>query len=126
MPAADRSRKSVFVPALVDGAQLQFRAYTQRSGRGYDNWYIRCPHHDDCGKTRGCFPAATRQWGDIEPVAYLHAWLAVSDPSGRATHSTLRPTPAQVTAYAQAHSAELTELVRQMRVQVPPPSAGAA
>ena len=69
----------------------------------------------DCYKTRGCFEEATKRFGDIEPLAYLHAWIPLQamqrKGSQRATHRQADPSDAEVAAYAEKHRAELQAIV---------------
>jgi hypothetical protein len=90
----------------------------------------RCPHahaghsqagQPPCGKKRGVGPGQTRTHGDLEPYAFLGAWLqAASRMPDRATHMAHTPTQAQVTAYmrgqgwtASAQAARLPQMAAQ-------------
>ena len=82
----------------------------------YVNWILKCPRHGaKCLKKRHVNVANTRHRGDIEPVAYLHAWVP-HDPEHGKTHSNrcCNPSQEEANAYADARSAELRGIVDRM------------
>ena len=70
---------------------------------------VTCPLHGDkeiaCKKTRafGVREGAASGLGDLEPYAFLGAWLAAGDSCGdAAAHKRHAPTPTQVRWYVES------------------------
>ena len=100
-----------FVPSLL-GAQVRYDPYRTPAGKYAPNWMLKCPTHNACFKTRQQVDAHTASHGDIEPLAFLHAWITcVPAPGPTDTHRSKKPTAEQTAAFAGAHGAELQELV---------------
>jgi hypothetical protein len=76
--------------------------------RAYSNWRFVCPHHPDCQRTLGFGVANTRNHGNLEPLAFLHAWRDV--PPGPRGHRKTHPEQEAVTAFYHDHLAELQAL----------------
>ena len=61
------------------------KAYLEtKTGKVFDTWFLKCPNHPDCSRTRRVVPAHTRTHGDVEPLAFLDAWKDIdgsADPS---------------------------------------------
>jgi len=106
-----------FKPGLDGATILCMRYHDKRAGRHYRNWIIKCPRHAGCFKKRLIIDANVSHLGDIEPPAYLHAWLSV-EPKAGANHSARSSNPKvdQVIAYATGRKAELEELVDRLLV----------
>jgi hypothetical protein len=51
------------------------RAYRDKlTGKVFDTWFVKCPNHDKCSRTRRVVPAHMRVYGELEPLAFLDAW----------------------------------------------------
>jgi len=100
----------------LDGAEVSYDPYINpRTGVEYPNWILWCPRpgHEQCHKSRGTTIDCTRRHGDIEPLAYLHAWIPKDPPNAGDTHRSrgCNPSTAEVDAYVEAHRDELQRLV---------------
>ena len=112
-PQGRRLGQGVFYDGLL-GARLQCNPYTKPSGGGYPNYTIYCtdPTHPGCGKTKGRVPSNMKRWGEMEPLAFLHCWLAIRDPVKK--HNLCDPSPEQVDAFVAGHLEELQDLLARM------------
>jgi len=75
------------------------------------NWQIRCvnrEHGKACHKTRFVNESSTANFGDWEPLAYLHEWTSTPAEPGK-SHGRTNPDPDRVVAYATRHSEALKE-----------------
>ena len=87
-----------YLPAHGGGGCVHFERYDGGpNGRPYENWILKCPHHEGCEKTRGCGINMTQHYGELEPLAFLHAWRDMTVPPGK-KHRHLNPTREQVDA----------------------------
>ena len=93
--------------------------YSTPAGLDGTNWILLCPvHGDPCRKTRKVCEAHSRRHGEIEPLAYVHAWIPCAVPADappKATHQGQFPTQEMVDAFAMAHRAELEVVVAQAK-----------
>ena len=89
---ADRGPRIAAEEIVIDGAPLR---------RYPDRYWIRCQHHEDCQKYRGCGPAQCRNFGDQEPIGFLGAWhrLGAACPDARTHVHAVRPRLDQVEAF---------------------------
>ena len=64
---------------------------------------MKCPTNAWCnGRTRGCVPKHMARFGEVEPVAWLHAWGRMPcTPDTR--HSRGSPTDEAVAAFMAEH-----------------------
>ena len=115
-PAPPKVR-GVWLPALME-AEITYREYVAPDGKLYKNYKIRCPCHDNCFKTRGEYARSTRRHGHTEPLAFLHAWIPLSDPDGIKRHTAMNPTDEAVSAVATAHASALQGLYNACRALV--------
>ena len=91
--ARRQPKRRDYAPA-IGGGFCFYEAYAGgSSGNAYDKWIMTCPRHEHCQKTRGVGAFSTRRHGELEPLAFLHAWRDMDVTPGR-TH--LRCTPTQV------------------------------
>ena len=103
----------VWHDALFENTKVQYTAYTApHTTIVYKNYIIKGP--DSVGvvrsKTRGRTAEYTARHGDIEPLAFLHAWL-LRDHSDRETRRRGNdPTNAEVDAIVERHGDALREL----------------
>ena len=98
--------------AALDGAEIKYDIWTNKQGVAHPNWIIACPFHHPCIKSRKDIPAHRAVHGELECLAYLHAWLPIpiDTTKANATHRQEDPSPAQVAAYFEAHRDELQAL----------------
>jgi len=98
-----------FKPALC-GTEISYKAYPKPNGKGYyRNYIIKCPCNPGCHKTRGRCEQFMRVHGEVEPLAWLHAWLFVSVPEGR-QHNKEEPTDEQMEAFFVQNEQALRQL----------------
>ena len=99
----------------LDGATVTYDGEAEIKGEPYRNYWITCPpergHPPGCMKTKGITAANTRM-GELEPLAFLHAWRSCPFPSkpGVPTHRRENPTPSDVKRYLEEHNDELRAL----------------
>ena len=117
-PAARRGkrRKRDDAPDFIDGIGGFLVKYDEyrlpATGELYKNWIIKCKqvgHRSDCGRSRKCIEPHMRNYGVVEPIAFLHVWAALV-PRPDSTHAKTTPTDAQVAAFVHDHNTELQEL----------------
>ena len=105
---AARADPRAFLPA-IEGGEAYYDEYPNaETGRLYQNWIFRCPHHAGCQRVRGCHAANIRNHGFLEPIAFLHAWR--DTPPGPNGHRLTQPPAAAVTTFFTNHQAELADL----------------
>ena len=112
VPAAGSSRDA-FQPALM-GAEVVYQQYHDRKkGTSYWNWILKCPRHANCYKKRLVTKQSTKRHGDVEALAYVHAWIPKEPASEDMNHAnrTANPSDADVDAVVAAHRAELQVIV---------------
>ena len=101
-------RRDVF--DALDGAKVTFEIWVDPStDRPYPNWIIQCSHHQDCYTSRKDIDLHKKQYGTLEPLAYLHSWLPLLPDEGR-THRAKHPTKADTAAYFEARRDDLQDL----------------
>ena len=73
----------------LDGCRVSYQPYIHPvTGKNAFNYVLKCPLHSNCFKSRADTPAFRTAYGDIEPLAYLHAWAPIPwpTPGGKKTH----------------------------------------
>ena len=85
---------------------------TPKGVRFSANWMIKCgnPLHNRCFKKRHASEAHMSECGEIEPLAFLHAWAELELTLGE-HHPTSNPAQHQTVAYANAHGDELRAVI---------------
>ena len=107
----DREREHADFKDGLDGCRVRWQAYVTPMGVPQPNFMVKCPHHNACYKTCGTIPRHQKQFGDIEPLAILHAWAKLPwAPEAGGTHRGLNPTKQQVRAYAVERLVDLQNL----------------
>jgi len=95
----------------IGGAKFVFEKFKKPDGTFYPNWIMLCQTcPGTCHKTRGSIGRNVARYGEVQPLALLHAWLDMPAAPGK-THADTDPSMAEVGAYVEAHRAELQELV---------------
>ena len=105
-------KESVAWVLSLDTCHVAYRDYPTPSGVRYQNWKLLCPTHPgmECIKTKGCLPKLLHLYGEIGPLAFLHAW-ALTDPAPDRTHVNTEPSTVDVKKYAESHAEELREVL---------------
>ena len=105
-----KKNSSDFKPAL-DGAEICYEEYEHPVLHElYRNFTLRCPRRGPgCTKTRGRYARAFRQYGDVGPLAELHAWIQLDDPSKN--RSRVDPKKEHTVAYLRDRKDELEALL---------------
>jgi len=103
----------------LPGTSVSFKPYNppDRKAKPYVEWKIKCARPGcaaGCMKKRSVTPGHTALFGEIEPLAYLNAWLGTPAKENK-THQATNPSDASVAAVAQAHG----EAIRHVIAQVP-------
>ena len=69
-----RARRA-FVPFPPGGEIFVDRDYVDpKSGRLLSTWMLKCARHDGCMRKRGTGARNVAQYGEMECIAFLHAW----------------------------------------------------
>lgn len=116
VPLPDREADpGVWATSVGDMRVRYSGAYVTKQGKLEPHWVgycNRCPK--GCHKRRGIVPAHERVHGEIEPLAFLHAWHDMEWPSKPTvpSHPRDNPTPADVTRMAELHRDELLAVCR--------------
>jgi hypothetical protein len=95
------------------GCRLFFKQYlAPGAAHPVPNWYMKCNHHGSCGKRKGTNAKATATHGDIEPIAFLHAWheLPWPRPGGKPTHALENPSADAVDAMVAMYADEFADI----------------
>ena len=109
-PAARRTPQSRGYLPAVGGGECFFEAYTGGStGKPYANWILKCPKHQNCQKTRGVGSFSTKRYGELEPLAHLHAWRDMDVPAHN-THRLCNPLAAEVDRQMDSNMAAFADL----------------
>ena len=98
---APRLDKPKWLPGI--GTEVRFDPdYMTPGGVQFSaNWQIRCAvHGKKCTKKKHQSEASTTMCGDIEPLAFLHAWIPVPPAAGK-SHAWTDPTDEEAKAYAE-------------------------
>ena len=102
MPVKRRKLGREWKDALCDTV-IQYTPYVVP--KVYKNYILKCNRWPgDCHKTCGRTEKNMQHHGELEPLAYLHAWLLM-DVDGDKKHSTCDPDPAAVDDFL-AHNEE--------------------
>ena len=87
----------------VGGGSVYFEGYREgEAGRLYPNWILVCNKHEGCQKTRGVGYFSTKRYGELEPLAFLHAWRDMDVLPGK-THRQCTPSVADIDAQMESH-----------------------
>jgi len=107
-----------FQPAIGD-AKIVCHRYTHPVLlTTYTNWILKCPRHHRCYKKRLILPNHTKTYGDLEPVAYLHAWIDMDPMKEGQSHSRgCNPKLDLVSAYMAGHRDEVQEVVDRLLIR---------
>ena len=109
-PAADRGDR------WFDGNGYRVRYdpdYVAPSGVRFSaNWQLKCtnPLHRKCFKKKHVNDGSTKDCGEVEPLAFLHAWAELDTPAGE-RHSLQNPDQDVVIAYAAVYGEELRAIL---------------
>jgi len=101
----------------IGGGWFIFDNYS-RKGKLYPNYTLNCltcPRTTGCQKTKGASAANTARHGDIEPLAFLHAWRPTPIINVAHTHAWHDPSSSEVDAIVERHRGELEALVETCR-----------
>ena len=108
-PARRQPMRRDYVPA-IGGGFCYYEAYAGgSSGKPYENWIMTCPRHANCQKTRGIGAFSVRRHGELEPLAFLHAWRDMDVPPGR-PHRHCTPTKLEIDGQMAEHMLAFAEL----------------
>ena len=96
--------------AAVGSGKIFFDSnYQSLTGKSYSSWIMKCDKHPACEKKRVVNDTSTRNFGDIEPICFLHAWRDMPAEPGK-KHSHQNPDLLAVTAQAEAHRDDFQRL----------------
>ena len=99
----------------VGGGSCFFDSYDGGShGKPYKNLMFQCPRHENCMKTRGCGVFSEKLHGELEPLAFLHAWRDMEVPPSK-SHRQCTPSKEAVADQVLANLAALAELNAKFR-----------
>ena len=99
----------------VGGGSCFFDSYDGGShGKPYKNWMFQCPRHENCMKTRGCGVFSEKLHGELEPLAFLHAWRDMEVPPSK-SHRQCTPSKEAVADQVLANLTALAELNAKFR-----------
>jgi len=94
----------------LNGAKIQYKAYAKNDGsKPYRNYIMTCTRHPGCQRTHGRIPKWMKRHGELEPLAWLHAWEAVEVPPDRA-HNGVDPKDAEVDSWMETRAGDLQVL----------------
>ena len=100
----------------IGGILVQFNNYmNKRTGKFEPHWVMTCRAcTGSCDKRRGAIPSYEKEFGEIEPLAYLHIWHDIEWPTKDAitTHAQEVPPKALVRTFAREHAEELKMVCR--------------
>jgi len=107
-----------FSPGL-DGAMILFQDYPDPHdpSKRYLNYTLRCPRPEcrNCTKVKGESVKNTKRLGVLEPLAFLHAWIAKDFAKEGKSHRNTDPAPQDVDAYFAHRQDDLQELYDRLR-----------
>ena len=104
-----------YLPA-VGGGLCFYQVYDGgATGKPYENWILKCPWHANCEKTRGVGAKSGLRIGELEPLAFLHAWRDVQVPLGK-PHRQCKPSEAAVDAQMAVNMNAFAGLNAQFKV----------
>ena len=116
-PASTRRRdrrEVTWLASVIPGHHVSYDEWPLTGGGTYCNFIMKCNSHTPCKKTRGAH--FTKKLGELEPLAFLHAWLQVDwNPCCLGTHAQLNPSPEAVAAVLSDHEFALQELYQQLK-----------
>jgi len=103
----------------IDGCKVSYQPCGMSHGTRLWNWRLKCPEHGGCYKSIRDVDRHQARFGNIEPLAFLHAWAKVPWPTSpeMGTHAQETPSDDQVRDFALAHSGELQELYEKWAVK---------
>lgn len=94
----------------VGGGRVSYDEYhSTTTGNLYKNCQLFCDCVRGCSRTRGFGPTNTRNLGELEVLAFLHAWRDTPPQPGK-SHRQTDPPKAMVTEYYNEHLIELQAL----------------
>ena len=70
---------------------------------------MRCHRHDNCMKTRGIAAFSTKRYGELEPLAFLHAWRDMDVPPTK-SHRQCNPKLSDIEDYINGNMDALAAL----------------
>ena len=86
-PSADSKGQTLGWPSHIDGQKVTATRFPMRGPViYYHRLYVKCKDHPNCGKYRNTGIDQRKLLGDIEPVAFLGAWLAKGSALSRVKH----------------------------------------
>ena len=98
----------------LDGAKISYKEYPKTKGGAYRNYIIKCTQgHATCTKALSRNDSSRAVHGEVEPLAYLHAWLTI-DWSNSPSHSLAGPTREEVDVYVANNAEDLEVLFRSL------------
>lgn len=100
--------------AAINGGHCFFEAYGGTGGSIYENWIFKCDRHENCMKTRGVAKFSTKNYGELEPLAFVHAWRDMVVPPTK-SHRQCNPTLSDVQIQMDANMTALAELNAQFQ-----------
>lgn len=100
-----------WVPGLRGTKVRRQDCYTPE-GKRATNWAMECSRHKACIKTRLDADKSKLEFGEAQPLAYLHAWHSMTVIFGR-TNDRLRPSADSVRAFARGHKDGLEAVRRE-------------
>ena len=92
--------KKAFRPwPAVDGATIGLDPLHQppSGAKAYATWTVTCPLHDNCKNHKTVTVTTTDVYGDVQPLAFLHAW-SLLPPHEIKQHNSNNPNDAEVAA----------------------------
>ena len=104
-----RPDKPEWRPAIGLG-MCRFDPYTTPSGKQAPNYQFLCPHCpkiNRCIKTKGVSEENSKRHGEMEALAFLHAWRDTPIVNAAKTHRWHDPPDEEVDAFVEAHRDEL-------------------
>ena len=99
----------------INGGRCCYDAYRGPRGNSYDNWTLQCHRHENCERTRGVMASSTKRYGELEPLAFLHAWRDMAVPPGK-PHRRCNPKLEDVSRFVDTNLQELADLNAAFRV----------
>ena len=106
-PLLPDTTKGPLVTSL-NGLLVQYHRYmNKRTGREEPHWILVCTSCGvpGCSKRRGAIPSMEKTYGEVEPLAFLHAWHDIpwSTHPTKATHALETPSKEAVRELAETH-----------------------
>jgi len=113
-PKQRRKLGRVYQDGLL-GVQISYKEFVNiTSGKMYKNYIMKCPTcGGGCHKTCGRIPSNMRNHGELEPLAFLHAWAFMTVSDGT-KHSVDNPDQASVDEFLAQNEEGLMDLFRSL------------